>query len=1640
MGEGLKPEKIVSAAPDLRRTRPLQRQDVALPENTADLTTLVLDALRRAGHDDRGLFDFARFFLSQAEAEDLSGLSPASLAVILQLSWEFLAQKDAGAFKVRAYDQATEGTGSPDGFTVIEMINDDKPFLLDSVMGEIQARGLKVLRVFHPVFQVMRDETGKCLSVRMGRQEPAAGISAESLIQIHVARLPAAEAKKELCDVLSGILEDVHTVVADWQEMLERLNRSIDAYTNAPPPVAVAELAESIHFLKWLVNDNFTFLGMRAYAFIGGSEQGDLRPVPDSGLGLLRNPDMHVLRRGEDMVHMSPEIRAFFLSPAPLIVTKANVISRVHRRVHMDYVGVKIYADNGEITGELRIVGLFTSSAYTRSVTTIPFLRHKVSMILQKSGHSPQSHSGKALLNVLETFPRDELFQIDPRLLYKFVIAIHHLDLKPETRVFVRVDPFDRFVSLLVYVPRERYSTQVRMRIGETLAELYDARVSAYRPFFPEGPLVRIHFILGRQGTAPTPRPPIAEVESRIRALVRSWDDNLARLAEEELGAERAKAIARKYRGAFSAAYQESFDTRQALGHVRHIESLTDKAPLALDFFTEPELAPNRVRLALYHFNGPIPLSRRVPILENLGFSVIDEQSFRIRPRVGAERLNICFHHMLLESKDGEAVDLTQHGDRLKAAFLTVWQGETGNDAFNRLILAAGADWREAAVMRALGAYLRQIGAPFSTNYLCRTLLAHASLAQDLLALFRARFDPDMSLGEAARKAQEDDLVARIEAALEKIPNLDEDRILRHYLNLICAMSRTNFFQLAPERPKGLLAFKFASGKIQGLPEPKPFAEIFVFSPRVQGIHLRAGPIARGGLRWSERPQDFRMEVLNLVKAQQAKNAVIVPAGAKGGFVPMRLPPPEDREAVRQEGVACYRQFVDSLLSLTDNLEGGKVVPPPRTVRHDRDDPYLVVAADKGTASFSDIANEIAQRHHFWLDDAFASGGSSGYDHKKMGITARGAWEAVRRHFREMDINIQTTPFTVIGVGDMSGDVFGNGMLLSRHIRLLAAFDHRHIFIDPNPDPGPAFEERRRLFDMPRSSWRDYNPQRISKGGGVFSRTAKAIPLSEEMRAMLDVTAEKLTPDELISAILRAPADLLWFGGIGTYVRASGETNLEVGDRANDDLRVTAKELRVKVVGEGANLGMTQRARIEFAQHGGRVNTDAIDNSAGVNSSDLEVNIKIVLGQAMAAGKLDRDSRDGLLKIMTEEVATRCLRNNYLQTLAISLAERRGVRDLGFQQRLMRELEDRGHLDRELEFLPSDSELSDRRKQGRGLTRPEIAVLLAYAKIDLSEALLASDLPDDPYLLRELLAYFPKTLRDRFPQEISAHRLRREIIATRLANAMLNRGGATLMTRLKDETGKPAAQIVRAFVLVREVFALADLYRLVDELDDKVPGDLQLQLYQDVQDLLYHQIAWVLRHETFQGGLEESIEFYRSGTESFVASFKTALTPEQRQAFHERQKAWEAKGLGEKLSRRIAALPLMAEGPDVVDIARLTRRKIDEIAPVYFAVTAHFRLADLRDAAQTLDFVDYYDRLALSGTLDLIAETTRQLVMAIVKAEKTEAPAFAVWLSKNKEAASRTRRVMDELLDSGNPSLSRFTVALTHLQSLLAGT
>ncbi|UIJ71864.1 NAD-glutamate dehydrogenase [Aurantimonas sp. HBX-1] len=1624
----------------------------------------ILTAVVAAAGEGSPVAALAPLLFARPPADDLAAFSPEALAAAATAAVAALEAHRPGQPVVRI-ERPTAFARHGEAQDLVTVVSDDMAFLFDSLAAEVVEKSPGINYISHPVLDVRRAGDGSLESFSVSHPSDSGSGSAlrTSLIQFAVDPHGERQAAPALKASLERILTEVRQANMDFGAMRERVTVAVAALRrraeSLPDEAERTLVAESTALLEWLRDDNFIFLGCREYDYLPEAGGEAMARRSAEGLGILADPDVRILGRPARPLTTTPEIRAFLEAPTPLIVTKANARSRVHRRAYMDYVGIKEYDDSGRFAGEVRIVGLFASSAYTQSILTIPYLRLKAQTVIARSGFRPGSHSGKALLNALESYPRDEVFQIDVDLLEEFAATIVELGERPRVRILPRVDRFDRFVSVIVFVPRDRYDSRLRERIGLLLAEAYDGHVSAYYPAFPEGPLARVHIIIGRVG-GKTPDIDPARLEARIVEMAKNWDDAFAAaLARAGRPAELASVAP-----GLPDSYRDVIAPEEAVTDGEIILNLQPAQALQMDFYRRDGDPAELMRLKVYHLGRAVSLSTRVPILENMGFGVVSERTFRIA-RPDGEIVHL--HDMDLVRRRGGPIELNGAGRPLEATFAAVSAGRIENDGFNALVLEAGLGFRQANVLRAYARYLRQAGLSYSPDYIAETLLRQPAVARLLWQLFETAFDParaaapgpapaepgtDAAPAEPERRSAQaaeargaGDIHAAIIEALDEVDSIDDDRIIRRFLGVILATLRTNFYAVdgissvpdsEPGRVDPALAFKLDSAAVEGLPAPVPFREIFVFDARVEGVHLRFGKVARGGLRWSDRAQDYRTEVLGLVKAQQVKNAVIVPVGAKGGFYPKQLPDTGDRDAWFAAGRAAYVVFVASLLSVTDNIVGDAVVTPPLIRRHDGDDPYFVVAADKGTATFSDTANAIAQSADFWLDDAFASGGSAGYDHKAMGITARGAWEAVKRHFRELGRDIQAEPFTVVGCGDMSGDVFGNGMLLSRQTRLIAAFDHRDIFIDPDPDPEISFAERQRLFALPRSSWTDYDRDRLSAGGGVYSRRDKLIRLSEAGAAAIGWDRRQGTAAELIAAILKAPADLLWFGGIGTYVRASGETNAEVGDRANDALRVTGLDLRAKVVGEGANLGVTQKGRIEFARSGGRINSDAIDNSAGVNTSDVEVNIKIALKGPMEDGRLPRPDRNALLASMTDEVAELVLANNYEQTLAISLEQRLGVSALALQARFMTILEAAGALDRTVETLPGDAAIADLRGAGSGLTRPEIGVLLAYAKITLFDQLVAGTLPDDPYLEDRLTDYFPAPMRRDFARDIKGHRLAREIVATVLANEMVNRTGPTFGTMLREATGASPSDVVRAFVAAKDGLDARSFYERVDALDGRLHGDVQNGLYAEIRRFLIRTTRWFVRNERFEAGLTPAVVDSREALSKLRPGLLDLATEAAREEAKLRAAQWVEKGVPEDLAADIAALPLVALVPDIAAVSRETGAPLERTIECYFAITGLFQIGRLEAALFAIETADYYEMLALDRAGSEIASARRRLTAEALGAHGDAEDPAGAWVAGRRDAADRISAQIAALAGSGETSVARLTVAAGLLADL----
>ncbi len=1568
---------------------------------------------------------YLRQYFRDVPVEDLAGRSEQVMAQIAIDHLEMAATRKESRPCLRIFNPTERNHGYTSKFTIIEMVNDDMPFLVDSVAAAIARQELAIHITVHPVIRVVRNARGRLQSV----EEPDSRKGRfESFVRFVVDRESDPQRLRVLENEILKVLADVRIAVRDWAAMRDKMVAARDSLAVAPAKVDDATRQESQALLDWMIDDRFTFLGYREYALRKDAKHLFLHAVAGSGLGLLSRDD-----RGSHVIELTPEMRKLTQSRDLLILTKANSRSTVHRQAYLDYVGVKIFDAKGRNVGEHRFIGLFTSAAYSESPRHIPLLRHKVRRVLDRSHFDPKGHRGKALLHILNTFPRDELFQSSVADLSRTTFGILNLQERQRVRLFVRRDTFRRFYSCLVYVPREKYTTAVRQKIEGILKEALDGISLDSSVEIFDSPLARVHIIVR---TPPGEQPSISlrDIEARIAEVVVTWTDRLREELLRKFGQDEGQRLFLAYGQVFPAGFQEATLPAEACSDIERIDSMRAKGELqSVNLYRPAGVEPGDMHFIIYGEERPLGLSDALPVLENMGVKVYTERPYELTILADDAFWIQDFH---LRRESGEDTDVAAAAPRFEECFMRVLRGDLENDGLNRLVLAAGLDWRQVALLRTYTKYLQQLAMPFSQKYMEDVLVAHAGLVRLLVQQFELQFDPGFD--PAVRKRRLNALLPAVKRAVARGRNVDEDRILHAFAGTVAATLRTNYFLRTPDgEPKRYISVKLSPRQIREAPLPRPAFEIFLYSPEVEGVHLRAGDIARGGLRWSDRREDFRTEVLGLMKAQVVKNTVIVPTGAKGGFFCKRLPA-GDREARQAGGIECYKTFIRGLLDVTDNVVAGAVVTPPGIVRRDGDDPYLVVAADKGTATFSDIANGIAAEYRFWLDDAFASGGSVGYDHKKMAITARGAWEAVKRHFREQGLNTQKDPITVIGIGDMSGDVFGNGMLLSRKIRLLAAFNHLHIFLDPDPDMATSYQERKRLFRKPRSGWDDYSEALISKGGGVYSRQAKTIKLSNEVRTMLGTDQSSMQPDELIRSILRMPVDLFWNGGIGTYVKASAESHSDVGDRSNDNLRVNASLLRCKVVAEGGNLGLTQLARIEYSLNGGRINTDFIDNSGGVDSSDREVNIKILLSDAEKHKGLTRTKRNLLLASMTDEVAELVLRNNYLQTQAISMSEVRSVERIDETARLISNLERTGLLNRAIEFLPEDAEVEERRTQKQGFTRPELAVILSYAKIDLYNGLIASDASFEDFLEADPPRYFPVVLRRRYADLLPTHRLSRQILATLIANNIVNRMGPSFVKRVQVDTNADVVTIARAYTVARQIVRAANLLETIEALDFRIPASTQMSMMFEVSRTLRHVCYWLI--ERFGNELEiaPAVERLQERMTTIYTRTGAIMSTAARERHQNAAEHYLAMGVPEKLAHRMSSLLLTRAALDIADLAAIYKQDVLASAKVYSTFNERLGLYWLHTSVEDLHVAGRWQAIARSNLREEFYRIRRDLASKLLagRSKRDIAVRANEWLDQHADDVGRFKRMVEEMKLRGDIDFATLTVAAQELRGL----
>lgn len=1592
----------------------------------------------------REVEEFVRRYYAWVPEEDLAGRSPVDVYGAAVSHYKFLKHRAPGETKVHVYNPNHEQDGWHSTHTVVEVATDDMPFLVDSVSMELNRLGHGIHLLFHPIVTVRRDADGNLEEILAPASDTTDALR-ESVIHVEVERRTEPEVIDGLTKGLERTLAEVRAAVSDFGAMKERVAVIVSELRDSPPAtVSPDEANETADFLDWLADHHFTFTGFREYELREDPESGEdaLYEVPDSGLGILRNPGGEPSVSGS-FQRLSPEARRLAREPSLLNLTKTNAESRVHRPAHLDYIGIKKMDDAGNVVGERRFLGMYTSAAYSADPLDIPIVRGRVSSILEDAAFPRHSHYEKSLIEVFESYPRDQLLQTPLAELREIALGMLRLQERHRVKTFIRRDTFGRFVSCFVFVPRDRYDTEARVRIRNLLVERFGAKSVDFSVRLSESVLARLLFVIYTD-PEDTEDYDVSEIEETVARATNTWTDDLYDSLVEGFGEERGTTLFHRYRDAFPAGYKEEFLARRAHPDIENMESLAEDGDLAMSLYHRLEEPENHLRFKLFRKGRLVSLSEVLPLLEHMGVTVDDEIGpFEIRPVCKPDSIEkFWVHDFGLRAE--RSLDTGEVRGIFQEAFRRVWDYEVEDDGFNRLVLRAGLDSREITVLRAVCKYLRQTNLTFSQSYMESTLDRNPHLARLLVRLFKARFDPQRQGRDNARAgAAAESLVAQINSALDDVASLDEDRIIRAFLNVVLAMRRTNFYR-TDERDEHLpyLSFKLEPGELPELPEPRPRFEVFVYSPRMEGVHLRGGDVARGGIRWSDRPEDFRTEILGLMKAQMIKNAVIVPVGAKGGFVVKQPPPNADRETMQKEVVYCYSTLIRGMLDVTDNLTpDGEVLPPEGVIRLDADDPYLVVAADKGTATFSDIANGISDEYGFWLGDAFASGGSVGYDHKAMGITAKGAWESVKRHFRELGHDTQEEDFTVIGVGDMSGDVFGNGMLLSRHIKLVGAFNHLHIFLDPNPDPEASYAERERLFALPRSTWADYDESLISEGGGVFPRTAKSVALSPQVRELLGVEEEQLTPTELMSAMLKSEVDLLWNGGIGTYVKASSEASSAVGDRTNDALRVDGRELRCRVVGEGGNLGMTQLGRIEYAlSRGGRVYMDAVDNSAGVDCSDHEVNIKVLLDRVVASGDMTGKQRNELLASMTEEVGQHVLRDNYLQTQALSNEVYQAGELADLHARYIAYLEGSGRLDRALEFLPSEATLSDRKSEGKGLSTPELAVVLSYTKLTLYQRLLASDAPDDEYLSGEMLRYFPGVLGERFSSGMRDHRLRRELVATSLVNSLVNRSGTTFAFRMGEETGAGFPDIARAYTAVREIFGLNEIWGEIEALDNAVPSATQTRMYLACIKLTERTTRWLLRNRKPPLDIAGAVEEFSPVARKLAEEVPAVVSERDREALDESIRALTDEGVPDGLARRVALLDVLYAALDVEEIARTTGETSRTAACVYLTIGDRMNLRWVRDHIEKLPKDNRWRTLARAALRDDLYGLQATMTAGIMSAtDPAQSPEDRIqnWAEDNRRAVDRAIQVVRDVNQSGIYDLATLPVMLRELRNLV---
>lgn len=1591
------------------------------------------------GFSENNFAEFVKIFYLQNQGRDFANYSKDELCSAAFLSFNFFSNKKAGELKVRIHNSNVEKDGFNHGYSLIDIVGDDMPFLVDSVVAHLDKLGIKIKNIIHPIYSVLRDKNGDLLSIASGDK----AANQESVIQLHIDKISYVADIEMLQDSIRKIIETVGLVVSDWKQMLATVTKAQDQLDNSKKYLKnQQELGEIKDFLSWLSDGNFIFLGVKEFDIKEKSGHFEMQEVKDSGLGVFRSKYAN-LKPEVSNVSLE-EVDEGVANPYVIEILKSRYKSCIHRIANSERIRVQKISADGKVVGEFRFIGLFTSSAYTHSPSSIPLVKGKIAKVLEDSGYIKGSHNYKDLISVLESYPRDELFQTSASDLLEIATGIVSICGRSQVRFFPRKDKFNRFVSCLIFTPRDRSNSELRDKIRDYLANSYNGEIADSFVQITESKLIRFHVIIRTDKGIPKVDPLV--VEREITKMTRIWSDDLREAIKAKFENEQQVSLFAKYQSAFPVSYANMFDPRRAAIDIERIEESLNKNEVIFNLYKSSEALPEDVtELKIYSPKRELILSDIMPMLESFGFNVIQEYTYVVSPEDDNRRskVKVWVHYFHLNlSKFGD-----KFSEKTKINFEKIVslinKGVTSVGFLNRLLVIAELDWKQIYMLRVYTKYIYQAGFRYSQTYIADVLVKYRDLTRLLVEMFEVKFDPYLEITTSERAQKLEKISAKILEGLNKVTDITDDAVIRRFHGTIDATLRTNYYQTAKDGGfKGHVSMKFDCKKVPGLPLPLPYAEIFVYSSGVEGVHLRGGRVARGGLRWSDRHEDFRIEILGLMKAQMTKNAVIVPVGSKGGFVVKKSTAGLSRDEVLKEGIECYKTFLRGLLDVTDNVVNGKVEHPQNCLMYDAADPYLVVAADKGTATFSDIANSISAEYNFWLGDAFASGGSVGYDHKKMGITAKGAWISVKRHFSEMGIDTQSQDFTCVGIGDLAGDVFGNGMLLSKHIRLVAAFNHMHIFLDPNPDAAKSYEERLRMFNLPRSSWMDYDQSLISKGGGIFERSAKSIKLSAEICAVLAIDEEELTPTQLMTAILKAPVDLLWNGGIGTYVKASDETNQDVGDRANDALRINGSELRCKVVGEGGNLGFTQKGRIEYALTGGRINTDAMDNSAGVDCSDHEVNIKIALTEALRSEKITLDERNKVLESMTDEVSALVLNDNHLQTQAISMAQFQGFVALADQAQFMDRLEKSGLLNRKIEFLPLRKEIEKRQIDKIGLTRPELCVLLAYSKMDIYSALLASDLVKDQYFKDELFSYFPKIMQKQFAKEIENHQLRSEIIATQITNFIVNRAGITLVNQLCQDSGFGVVEVVKNLIIACDSFRLREIWEEIEKANGKIDPQIRAKMFLSANKLLERSVMWLLRNQSKED-ISVLVARFRKIADELSGVLSQVLAQASKDSFERKIEQYCLNQVDRKLAEKVAAMDPVASAFDIAEISASSKFDLKTIAKIYFAVSTRFSLKWLRLKVSNLGCDNNWQRLSSKTVLEDLYSYQMRIAKKIVDSScddknLCEVESLENWIKTVSFLVDRFDGFIDELKLHPNPDMSVFIVALNRLKPLVS--